>query len=382
MNTKTWKFMIVVVCILAAAGGMMAWRENGLAPQGAGHGRHIYYCPMHPGYTSGRPGDCPVCGMKLVKKETSQAYILADGTAKSASGGHAAVYLDHSQQQLIGVGLVKVVKRPFVKTIRTYGYVTNDMDLYKAQLEYIGVWRKYALFRRSRAVKDEFPDDWGEFSGRAPGEGFRKARERLLKAEYELRHRGFQDAQLEQLRLIKYELAEIQPEILLGQKWQPLWIHARILEEDLGYVDVGQKAVVDIPAYRESFEGIVRSVGDEVDPRTRTVIVRIGLPGGKEYLKVNMYADVLMPVELNDVLMVPRAAVMNTGLRQIVFVQRDPSHFEPVETKTGMESNGMVEVREGLTEGEMVVVGGNFLVDAESRLQAAFPGMTATGKLP
>ncbi|HBO97514.1 MAG TPA: hypothetical protein DD648_05785 [Candidatus Omnitrophica bacterium] len=332
---------------------------------------------MHPQYTSDRPGKCPICGMDLVKKE-SQSSKQSAGVV----GDHAAVRLSDYQQQLLGVKLTPVVKKPFVKTIRTYGYVTDDMDLYKAQLEYIGAWRKYAVFRRPRTARDEFPDDWGEFSGRAPGEDFRKARERLMKAEYELRHMGFQDAQLEQLRLIKYELAEIRPEILLGQKWQPLWIHARILEGDLGYVDVGQKAVVDIPAYRESFEGIVRSVGDEVDPRTRTVIARIGLPGVKEYLKVNMYADVSMPVELNDVLMVPRDAVMDTGLRQVVFLRRGEGYFEPVETKTGMESDGMVEVKEGLTEGEMVVAGGNFLVDAESRLRAAFPGMTATGKPP
>ena len=377
MNTKAWKFMVVVVCILAAAWGMVAWREDVPAPRGAGQGRHIYYCPMHPQYTSDRPGKCPICGMDLVKKE-SQSSKQSAGVV----GDHAAVRLSDYQQQLLGVKLTPVVKKPFVKTIRTYGYVTNDMDLYKAQLEYIGAWRKYAVFRRPRTARDEFPDDWGEFSGRAPGEDFRKARERLMKAEYELRHMGFQDAQLEQLRLIKYELAEIRPEILLGQKWQPLWIHARILEGDLGYVDVGQKAVVDIPAYRESFEGIVRSVGDEVDPRTRTVIARIGLPGVKEYLKVNMYADVSMPVELNDVLMVPRDAVMDTGLRQVVFLRRGEGYFEPVETKTGMESDGMVEVKEGLTEGEMVVAGGNFLVDAESRLRAAFPGMTATGKPP
>ena len=117
----------------------------------------------------------------------------------------------------------------------------------------------------------------GEFSGRTPSADFRKARERTIKAEYELRHMGFQDARLEQLRLIKYELADIQPETLFGQKWHPLLIHAGIFEEDLGYVDVGQKAIVDIPAYRESFEGIVRSVGGEVDPQTRTVIVRVEL---------------------------------------------------------------------------------------------------------
>ena len=187
---------------------------------------------------------------------------------------------------------------------------------------------------------------------------------------------GFRDARLEQLRLIKYELADIQPETLFGQKWHPLLIHARIFEEDLGYVDVGQKAIVDIPAYRESFEGIVRSVGDEVDPQTRTVIVRIELLNVKADLKINMYANVLMPVELNDVLMIPRDALMDTGTRKVVFVQRGEGRFEPREVKAGMESDGMVEVKEGLAEGDLIVTGGNFLVDSESRLQAALDGIS------
>ncbi|MBI5023839.1 MAG: efflux RND transporter periplasmic adaptor subunit [Candidatus Omnitrophica bacterium] len=317
MNAKILRYIIVVVCILVVAGGTSAWsRDKNVAhgPTRGAQNAQIYYCPMHPRYTSDRPGKCPVCGMDRVKKE-SQVSKESAGVA----GDHAAVQLSGYQQQLLGVKLTPVVKKPFVKTIRVYGYVVNDMDLYKAELRYIEAWREYAPFRRSRLVKDEFPDDWGEFPVRAPGEDFRNARERTIKAEYELRHMGFQDAQLEQLRLIKYELADIQPETLFGQKWHPLLIHARIFEEDLGYVDVGQKAIVDIPAYRESFEGIVRSVGDEVDPQTRTVIVRIELPKAKEYLKVNMYANVLMPVELNDVLMISRDAVMNTGLRQIVF---------------------------------------------------------------
>lgn len=374
MNIKTLRSVIVVACILAVAGGISAWLRNENVAQGPTQGAQsaqIYYCPMHPRYTSDRPGKCSICGMDLAKKE-SQSSKQSVGVV----GDHAAVHLSDYQQQLLSVKLTPVVKKPFVKTIRVYGYVVNDMDLYKAQLRYIEAWRKYALFRRSRPVKDEFPDDWGEFPVRAPSEDFRKARERTIKAEYELRHMGFQDAQFEQLRLIKYELADIQPETLFGQKWHPLLIHARIFEEDLGYVDVGQKAIVDIPAYRESFEGIVRSVGDEVDPQTRTVIVRIELLNVKADLKINMYANVLMPVELNDVLMIPRDALMDTGTRKVVFVQRGEGHFEPREVKAGMESDGMVEVKEGLREGEMVIAGGNFLVDSESRLQAALDGIS------
>ena len=376
MNTKAFKLIIIITGILTVAGGVSVWsRDKNVArgPTRGAQSAQIYYCPMHPRYTSDRPASCPICGMDLVKKE-----LPAQQAAKSADlvGDHAAVQLSDYQQQLLGVKLTPVVKKPFVKTIRVYGYVVNDMDLYKAQLKYIEAWRKYAPFRRSRLVKDEFPDDWGEFSGRAPSEGFRKARDRAIKAEYELRHMGFQDAQFEQLRLIKYELADIQPETLFGQKWHPLLIHARIFEEDLGYVDVGQKAIVDIPAYRESFEGIVRSVGDEVDPQTRTVIVRIELLNVKADLKINMYANVLMPVELNDVLMIPRDALMDTGTRKAVFVQRGEGHFEPREVKAGMESDGMVEVKEGLREGEMVVAGGNFLVDSESRLRAALAGIS------
>ena len=376
MNTKAFKLIIIVACILTVAGGISGWsRDKNVAqsPTPGAQSAQIYYCPMHPHYASDRPGECLICGMDLVKKE-----LPAHQAAKSADlvGDHAAVQLSDYQQQLLGVKLTPVVKKPFVKTIRTYGYVVNDMDLYKAQLRYLEAWRKYALFRRSRPVKDEFPDDWGEFSGRAPSEDFRKARERVIKAEYELRHMGFGDAQLGQLRLIKYELADIQPETLFGQKWHPLLIHARIFEDDLGYVDVGQKAVVEVPAYLETYEGIVRNVAGEIDRDTRTAMARIELLNVKADLKINMYANVLMPVELNDVLMIPRDALMDTGTRKVVFVQRGEGRFEPREVKAGMESDGMVEVKEGLAEGDLIVAGGNFLVDSESRLQAALDGIS------
>jgi hypothetical protein len=102
--------------------------------------------------------------MNLVKKE-SQASKESAGVV----GDHAAVQLSGYQQQLLGAKLAPVVEKPFVKAIRVYGYVMNDMDLYKAQLRYIEAWREYALSRRSRLVKDEFPDDLGADSGAQRG---------------------------------------------------------------------------------------------------------------------------------------------------------------------------------------------------------------------
>lgn len=380
MNTKTLKFIIVIVCVLAAAWGAIVFSGHN---HPHGQEQDIYYCPMHPHYTSDRPGKCPICGMDLVKKESA-----AGQTAESAdlAGDRAAVHLDNYQQQLLGVKLAPVIKKPFVKTIRAYGYVAHDLDLYEAQLEYVEAWRDYYTTRKYRPVRDEFREDWREYfrnpAAIARSEDFRKAQYRLVKAEYELRHMGLNDPELEQLRLIKWGQPFVQPKILFIEEGHPLWIYARVFEADLGYIDVGQKAVIEIPAYEESFEGIVRNVDGQIDPVTRTATVRIELPRPAGGLKVNMYANVLMPVELNDALMVPRDALMDTGMRRIVFVQTGPGHYEPRDVKTGLQADGTVEVKEGLKEGEMVVAGGNFLVDSESRLQAALSGMTSADGLP
>src|SRR3989338_2283457 len=199
MNTKTLRFIVIVVCILIAA-----WEVVVLTGHNHPHGdaTDIYYCPMHPHYTSDRPGKCPICGMDLVKRE-SQASKQSVGVV----GDHAPVNLSDDQQQLMGVKVVPVVRKPFVKTIRAYGYLAHDFELYDAQLEYIAAWREYYTFRKIRRVKEEFREDWKEYymnpGPLARSEEFRKVQYRLIKAEYGLRHMGLNDNQLEQLRAIK-----------------------------------------------------------------------------------------------------------------------------------------------------------------------------------
>jgi Cu(I)/Ag(I) efflux system membrane fusion protein len=158
-----------------------------------------------------------------------------------------------------------------------------------------------------------------------------------------------------------------------------VWVLADVFERDIGAIKPGQKVKVGINAYPEkSFTGTVAYIYPTLKPETRTVPVRIELanPGG--LLKPGMYANVDLAVGgAARVLTVPVSAVIDSGTRQIVLLQKAAGRFEPREVKLGQRSDDYVEVREGIAEGDAVVVAANFLIDAESNLKAALSGLTA-----
>ena len=155
-----------------------------------------------------------------------------------------------------------------------------------------------------------------------------------------------------------------------------VWVLADVFEGDIGAVRVGQKAGVVINAYPgKRFEGRVEYVYPTLSAATRTVPVRIELanPGG--LLKPAMYASVELAIGAQGkVVTVPLSAVIDSGTRQVVLVQKGEGRFEPREVKLGSRNDDVVEVREGVKEGEQVVVAANFLIDAESNLKAALGG--------
>ena len=372
MKPKNIIFIILLMLAVGAGWLLVKYQNHSEAHQNQ---KDIYYCPMHPYYTSDHPGNCPICGMKLVKKENPDRP-----TVETSLPEYSTVSMDTQKQQLIGVRTTPVVKKTLVKTIHAYGYVAHDLELYEAQLEYIDAWHIFYTFLARRPIKDEFRTDWRRYYMQPPSENrWRsdeqlKAQERLVKAEYELIHMGLTETQLQQLRQVKYGQPWVQPDLLFFEKNQPFWIYAQVLENDLGFVAPGQKVMATIPAYRETTEGIVRSVAPLIDPMTRTSRVRIELPNYKSELSVNMFVNVDMPVELDDSLVIPREAMMDTGLNKIVFVETQKGIFEPRSIQTGFEGDGMVVVKSGLKEGEMIVSSGNFLLDSESRLQGSWTG--------
>ena len=159
-----------------------------------------------------------------------------------------------------------------------------------------------------------------------------------------------------------------------------VWVIADVFEQDIGLVKNGTKATVQINAYPDkTFTGRVTYIYPTLTAETRTVPVRVELsnPGG--LLKPGMFAQVELPVAAKGrVITVPVSAVIDSGTRQIVLVEKGAGRFEPRQVKLGARSDTHVEVLDGVDDGEPVVVAANFLIDAESNLKAALGGLGST----
>jgi len=164
-----------------------------------------------------------------------------------------------------------------------------------------------------------------------------------------------------------------------------IWLLADVFEQDLALVHVGQSVNISVNAYPDKvLTGKVSYIYPTVTPETRTAKIRVELDNPSGILKPDMYASVQLVSGHGkaDAVMVLDSAVLDSGTRQIVLVQRAEGLFEPREVKLGMRGNGYVEVIEGISAGENVVVSANFLIDAESNLKAAIGsfGHSAHGK--
>jgi len=166
-----------------------------------------------------------------------------------------------------------------------------------------------------------------------------------------------------------------------------VWLLADVFEQDLGMVHPGQAATIRVDAYPErAFSGKLTFIYPTVTPETRTAKVRVELANPQGLLKPAMYATVeFASTSGKDArLSVPESAVLDTGTRQLVLVQRGGGRFEPRVVKLGIHADGYVEVLDGVKAGEDVVVSANFLIDAESNFQAALSGFggSAQGATP
>lgn len=165
----------------------------------------------------------------------------------------------------------------------------------------------------------------------------------------------------------------------------PIWVIAEVFEQDLAQVAVGQAATIMVKAYPgRSFRGRVAFIYPTVGAETRTGKVRIEIsnPGGE--LKADMYASVELDTHAttSHVLTVSDSAVIDNGVRQVVLIDRGEGRYEPRSVKVGAKAEGFTEIRDGVKEGEKVVVSANFLIDAESNLKAALSAFAADGHRP
>lgn len=285
-----------------------------------------YTCPMHPHIHEDKPGNCPVCGMKLVPvyKEASQ----------TSSPG---VMIPPERQQRIGVTFGKVERKPVTKEIRTVGRVAFDPELAIAQREFLEIAKSAPELRRA-AVQRLTLMGMGEMEIR------------------DLEKRGSPDEAL-----------------TLPEEGGSIWVYATIYEQEIPEVKAGQEA--EIVMSSETFDGTIEALDPVVDPMTRSIRARIRVPEAGGKIRPETYLTVRIAINLGEQLAVRKSAVIDTGTRKIVFVVREGEQFEAREVRLGAEAGDDRVVLEGLQEGETVATSAGFLIDSESQLKAAVAGM-------
>jgi membrane fusion protein, copper/silver efflux system len=159
---------------------------------------------------------------------------------------------------------------------------------------------------------------------------------------------------------------------------QLVWVVLDVAERDLSQVSVGTKVTIRPRALvGRAFAGEVALIYPHLMAQTRTARIRIEVPNPDEALRPEMYVDAEIQTGTPDpVLAVPESAVLDSGTRQAILIDKGEGRFEPREVKLGRHGGGYVEITDGVAESEAVVTSANFLIDAESNLKAALKGFS------
>lgn len=344
-------FCILIFGFWIMANSIFAQHENHQSSPAhkAKAGEIMYHCPMHPNYISDKPGDCPICGMKLVPIEEEKEQASSKSKGEKVSG-YSTVKITAEKQQLIGVTTSKAKKQSLTKTIRTVGKIAFDPELYKAEEEFIQAVKSYNQLKESPLPETQVT-----------------AKSLVEASKLKLKLMGLSDEQIKELE----NKTEADINLLISQG-DEIWLYATIYEADLDLIKQGQEIKAEAVAYPgEIFKGKIIALDPVFESNTRSIRARALVENKEGKLKPEMYADVDIEIDLEENLVIPESAVLDSGVRQIVFVDIGDGYFEPREVKLGQRSDDLVIVLEGIKEGELIVSSGNFLIDSESKLKSA-----------
>ena len=362
-----------------------------------------YVCPMHPRIVKDEPGICPICGMDLVEKMMDPM-----------TGKQPRVSLSAAVAQTLGIRTARVERGTLWKYISTVGRIAYDEerlahvhpradgwietlslraegepvkrgqrlaelyapDILSAQVDFLLARDRSPNQRQVNADKArnilrlfDVPDDiireieqTGEPRNRIP-----------VRAPIDgiVTHMTARDGMYVTKASQMFTIADL----------SQVWLMVDIYEHQIDWLATGLTAEMTVPARPgRTWEGKVDYLYPELDPRTRTLKVRLVFDNPDLVLKPNMFANVIIyGGPKRAVLKIPSEALIVTGERESVVTVLDASaderRFQPVDVVTGMQRGGEVEILSGLEEGDEIVVSGQFLIDSESSLQASFMRM-------
>jgi RND family efflux transporter MFP subunit len=373
----------------------------------------LYYVdPMNPTNKSDKPGKAP-CGMDLVPVYDEEK----PGTVDRPAG---TVRISPEKQQMIGVKISEAAVMEMYKTIRAVGVASYDetrvahvhtkfpgwvdkvyvgfvgklvkkgqplLSIYSPEL--VSTQQELLIAKKSRDIlkSSAFAD-----IGSGAESLYNATRERL-------KYWDISESQINQIErlgtplktLTLYSALDgfvVTRNVYAGQQVAPetdlfiiadfsdIWIQAEVYEYEVQSVSLGQKASVTFPSFPgKTFTGKVTYISPEMDPKTRTLKIRVELANPEFKIKPDMYADVELKLDYGKKLSIPQEAVLDSGASQMVFVAREGGYFEPHKIIAGPRVDGRLIVLDGLEAGEQVVTSANFLIDSESQLKSAAGNM-------
>ncbi|MFV1983526.1 MAG: efflux RND transporter periplasmic adaptor subunit [Thiohalomonadales bacterium] len=395
-----------------------------------------YVCPMHSQIIRGKPGTCPICGMTLIEKEVKakksgkkeilyyrnpmDPTITSKVPMKDNMGmDYVAIYAEEGDDssnviisprivQNMGVRTAKADKGPLWRRIETVGYIDFDeTKLIQVHLRVNGWIEKLNVKSEGERVKkgDVLFEIYSPTLVNAQEEylnAFRSKNKRLLKAsEDRLRALGIKSLTIKEINktsrvqqnikiyaeqngiVAKLNVREgtfVKPatEIMSLADLSSVWLLAEVFERQANWVKVGQNAEIYLTYLPgKVWQGRVEYVYPSLNQKTRTLKVRIRMDNPGEQLKPNMFAAVLIfGGAKNDVISIPREALISTGDEQRVIVQVKPGEFAAKNVVSGIESGDFVEIKSGISVNDLVVTSGQFLIDSEASLKASITRMS------
>lgn len=356
------------------------------------HADPTYVCPMHPQIVRGMPGSCPICGMDLVEQEVD----TGGGEAPPVTVGSGLAFN-------LGLRTADVVRDTLWKYIETVGRVSYDEDrMWHVHLRSAG-WVESLKVRsvgqpvkkgdllleyyspEVLAAQEEYLTALG-----GPQKLLRRSQERLqLLGVDEQTIASIRKLRKAQRTVPVYAPASgvvtamkiregmyIKPatELMTMADLGQVWMLVDVFEHQLDWVREGASVDIEVGAVPgRTWEGVVDYIYPELDGKTRSLKVRLKFANDDGVLKPNMFADVkIYGGPKRGVLVVPRESVILSGGSARVVKRVEDNKYQPVDVVTGMESRERVEVLDGLSEGDVVVTSGQFMIDSESNLKASF----------
>jgi membrane fusion protein, copper/silver efflux system len=341
--------------------------------------------------------------------------------ASSAAGTSAAapttavrtMQLPADRQQLIGVQVRAVERTPATHTLRLFGRVApEETRIHKIDAGIDGVIREVSTVTTGTHVKkDQWLATYFSLDSRLPAQAYLSALDVLDRAERvgesgaqiklsdtsaqlsieRMKNIGMspdQIAEVKRTRDVPLTVRVVSPvdgfvltrNVLPGQKFEKgaewyrivdlrrVWIMADAFANDAQYLRPGARAEISLPNQGMKLGATVTEVLPQFDAATRTLKVRLEADNPGYVLRPDMFVDVRVSVGLTPGITVPADAVIDSGLKSVVYVERG-GVFESREVETGWRSGDRVEIVRGLTEGERIVTSATFLIDSETRLR-------------